>query len=268
MEELANDSKYSGVNFLLVNMSSLDDAEEYKDQLGINSCPIGHASAGGYGIRYIPHRTLIGKDGLVIKNYEGFQWSDIDKALAASGPSAGGEPSQAEAEEVAAAFSKIDANNDGTIDCEELSSALQELDPSRWDAGKAGELFAAADVDRDGKIDYAEFSAWLFSSEVGPIRRALSLAKYGEHGGVGLCVNGCGRKKFSKYKTCCTRCKGPGSQHAHDCEKKQKNMTGPAYVGMSKIIGESLLRSDGSRVGCAEALSGVKVLGILFTATW
>eukprot|EP00409_Alexandrium_fundyense_P003576 CAMPEP_0185909876 /NCGR_PEP_ID=MMETSP0196C-20130402/16053_1 /TAXON_ID=2932 /ORGANISM="Alexandrium fundyense, Strain CCMP1719" /LENGTH=47 /DNA_ID= /DNA_START= /DNA_END= /DNA_ORIENTATION= len=47
MEELASDSKYSGANFLLVNLSSLDDAEEYKDQLGINSCPIGHASAGG-----------------------------------------------------------------------------------------------------------------------------------------------------------------------------------------------------------------------------
>eukprot|EP00401_Gymnodinium_catenatum_P034125 CAMPEP_0117464734 /NCGR_PEP_ID=MMETSP0784-20121206/4258_1 /TAXON_ID=39447 /ORGANISM="" /LENGTH=74 /DNA_ID=CAMNT_0005258611 /DNA_START=123 /DNA_END=344 /DNA_ORIENTATION=+ len=74
MEELASDGNYAGVNFLLVNLSSLDEAEEYKSQKGIDSCPIGYASVDGYGIRYIPHKTLIGKDGVVIKNYEGFQW--------------------------------------------------------------------------------------------------------------------------------------------------------------------------------------------------
>ena len=59
-----------------------DEAKQYAEVKGLSKCPHGAAEAPSeYGVQYIPHKVLIGKDGKIIKNYEGFQWSDIDAAL-------------------------------------------------------------------------------------------------------------------------------------------------------------------------------------------
>ncbi|CAE8627587.1 unnamed protein product [Polarella glacialis] len=53
-----------------------------------SDCPHGAASVpAAYGIKFIPHRTLIGADGRVFKNFGfrgaiGFSWSVVDRALA------------------------------------------------------------------------------------------------------------------------------------------------------------------------------------------
>lgn len=92
MDELAADAKYEGnVNFLLINCESVDDAKAYAASKGLSgACPHGSGNSGRYFVRYIPHKCLIGKDGLVIKNYDGFTWGDIDDALAADGGGGGG----------------------------------------------------------------------------------------------------------------------------------------------------------------------------------
>lgn len=88
MEELAGDEKYkSKVNFLLLNLEGTEKAKEYASSKSLVGACI-HASCNtedtkDYGITKIPHKTLIGKDGKVFKNYENFQWSDIDVVLEA-----------------------------------------------------------------------------------------------------------------------------------------------------------------------------------------
>ena len=81
MDRLAGE--YAGkVNFLLLNLQGTNEAKEYAESKGLSKCPHGAAQAPSeYGVQYIPHKVLIGKDGNIIKNYEGFQWSDIDGAL-------------------------------------------------------------------------------------------------------------------------------------------------------------------------------------------
>ena len=38
-----------------------------------------------------------------------------------------------------------------------------------------------------------------------------------------LCVNGCGRRAFAPFPTCCTRCAGPGGGHSRDCAAKNES---------------------------------------------
>lgn len=82
MDRLAGE--YEGrVNFLLLNLQNTDQAKEYASAKGLTGkCPHGAAEVPGeYGVQYIPHKVLIGKDGVIVKNYEGVSWSDIDGLL-------------------------------------------------------------------------------------------------------------------------------------------------------------------------------------------
>lgn len=84
MDKLAADDKYAGkVNFLMVNLQGVEDAKKYQEMKSLTgACPHGASNAGNqYGVKYIPHKTLVGKDGVIIKNYEGFKWEDIDGAM-------------------------------------------------------------------------------------------------------------------------------------------------------------------------------------------
>lgn len=82
MEELAADAKYTGkVNFLLVNCTSAAEAQKYASMKNLSACPHGAGDGAAYGVRTIPHKVLIGKDGKVVKNGTGFEWSDIDAAM-------------------------------------------------------------------------------------------------------------------------------------------------------------------------------------------
>eukprot|EP00930_Biecheleria_cincta_P070828 TRINITY_DN58429_c0_g1_i1.p1 TRINITY_DN58429_c0_g1~~TRINITY_DN58429_c0_g1_i1.p1 ORF type:complete len:325 (-),score=49.55 TRINITY_DN58429_c0_g1_i1:494-1468(-) len=218
MEELAGDTKYKGrVNFFMINCQGIDDAKKYAHANGLNECPHGAGPVpGSYGVRYIPHKTLIGKDGKIIKNYEGFQWSDIDDALAASGGYAAIDDSAGrKAKHIAETFAKFDANGDGLIDRRELAVLLDKVGLSM----DVDEVINKADSDGNGRLDYAEFSAWICSADSGRLRRALGLASTGPDGGLPQCANFCGRAPFRHHKTCCTHCKGPKGPHAHACDK-------------------------------------------------
>jgi len=37
------------------------------------------------------------------------------------------------------------------------------------------------------------------------------------------CSKGCGRLPYSRFPTCCTRCKGPDGPHAHDCDRRDED---------------------------------------------
>lgn len=221
LEELVDDPKYAGrVNFLLINCQSVEQAKTYASQHGIRKAP--HCSGSipaDYDVRYIPHRTLIGKDGKVLKNYEGFQWSDIDTALFARADVADDASERTQtAVTISQAFAKFDINGDGLIDPKELVVVLEQLNVSggRIDS-LVKDVFRKADADRDGRLDYAEFTAWIYGADSGRVRRALGLASRGLDGGLAQCANMCGRAPFKHFKTCCTHCKGIDGPHAKSC---------------------------------------------------
>mmetsp|Transcript_22743 Transcript_22743/g.60033 ORF Transcript_22743/g.60033 Transcript_22743/m.60033 type:complete len:83 (+) Transcript_22743:206-454(+) len=82
MDKLADKYK-DKVNFLLINLDGVDKANQYAAEKGLSgACPHGAGKApDSYGIKYIPHKVLIGRDGQVVKNYDGFNWGDIDGQL-------------------------------------------------------------------------------------------------------------------------------------------------------------------------------------------
>jgi len=71
------------VNFLLINLKSLEDAEAYTEKQGLTG-PTIHgtgAAPSEYGLQYIPHKVLIDKDGLIVKNFDVSVPADIDALL-------------------------------------------------------------------------------------------------------------------------------------------------------------------------------------------
>jgi hypothetical protein len=75
------------VTFIVVNTKSIDDAKSYKSQKNLQSAKLNHATTGReafgpYGLKYIPHMCLIGKDGIVVKNFDNVDLSaDVPKLL-------------------------------------------------------------------------------------------------------------------------------------------------------------------------------------------
>ena len=86
MDELAEQHSEK-VTFIVVNTKSIDDAKSYKSQKNLQSAKLNHAAAGReafgpYGLKYIPHMCLIGKDGIVVKNFDNVDLSaDVPKLL-------------------------------------------------------------------------------------------------------------------------------------------------------------------------------------------
>lgn len=64
-------------------MSSLADAETYmKKQELPGNCLHGSGQAPKeYGIMYIPHKVIVGKDGIVVKNFDMKLPGDLDTLL-------------------------------------------------------------------------------------------------------------------------------------------------------------------------------------------
>mmetsp|Transcript_59722 Transcript_59722/g.129376 ORF Transcript_59722/g.129376 Transcript_59722/m.129376 type:complete len:86 (-) Transcript_59722:221-478(-) len=85
MDELAKDAKYADkVVFLLVNLGSVADAAKYVTMKGLtDACRHGASrQVDAYGIRYIPHKTLIDSKGTVVKNFDNVQLAkDVDSLL-------------------------------------------------------------------------------------------------------------------------------------------------------------------------------------------
>jgi hypothetical protein len=73
MDELA-EKHGDEVIFIMVNTRTMDDAKQYKSSKGLTSSKLLHAAnrpPAEYSLRKIPHKVVIGKDGLVKKNYAG-----------------------------------------------------------------------------------------------------------------------------------------------------------------------------------------------------
>ena len=82
MDKLANE--HENITFLLVNLKGVADGQAYKKDKGLSSPKLIHAAGrppNEYGLKYIPHKTVIGKDGKVIKNFEGVNLPTDVKSL-------------------------------------------------------------------------------------------------------------------------------------------------------------------------------------------
>lgn len=68
---------------MLVNTSSLKEAEEYNKKQGLaGNCIHGAAQPPKeYGLKYIPHKVLVDKEGNVVKNFHLDLPGDLDPLL-------------------------------------------------------------------------------------------------------------------------------------------------------------------------------------------
>lgn len=75
------------MNFVLVNLKSLEDADTYtKDKkLKGNAMHCTGSAPSEYGLMYIPHKVLVSADGLVVKNFQLDLQKDLDDLLATGG---------------------------------------------------------------------------------------------------------------------------------------------------------------------------------------
>lgn len=87
MDKLAADARYKGkVNFLLVNLRSMQDVEDYIQKQGLTGAAMHGAlktssAAGEYGLMYIPHKVIVDKTGIVARNFDLKLPVDIDSLL-------------------------------------------------------------------------------------------------------------------------------------------------------------------------------------------
>mmetsp|Transcript_52381 Transcript_52381/g.146956 ORF Transcript_52381/g.146956 Transcript_52381/m.146956 type:complete len:85 (+) Transcript_52381:156-410(+) len=83
MDKLA--TEFSGkATFLCVNTATVDDAKAYKAQKRLASPDLVHGAArppNEYGLKYIPHKVVIDREGKVVKNFDGVNLSKDVQAL-------------------------------------------------------------------------------------------------------------------------------------------------------------------------------------------
>lgn len=72
------------MNFVLCNLSSLKDAEQYSKQKGLEGAAMHGAGRPPkeYDIMYIPHKVLIDGEGKIVKNFDMKLPDDLDAVLA------------------------------------------------------------------------------------------------------------------------------------------------------------------------------------------
>lgn len=60
------------------------DGKAYKSDKGLSSSKLIHGAGrppNEYGLKYIPHKTIVGKDGTIIKNFDGVNLAADLKSL-------------------------------------------------------------------------------------------------------------------------------------------------------------------------------------------
>jgi hypothetical protein len=73
IDQIANDDKYRDkAIFILCNTRGTADAETYKSNKGLSDAVIhaGNRPPAEYGLKYIPHKVVIDKEGKVVKNFD------------------------------------------------------------------------------------------------------------------------------------------------------------------------------------------------------
>lgn len=81
---MAQDAKYRDrVVFLMVNVKGAEDAETYHKLQGLGGALLhgGARPPASYNLKLLPHKTIIGKDGKVLKNFDVQLPEDIDELL-------------------------------------------------------------------------------------------------------------------------------------------------------------------------------------------
>lgn len=71
-----------------------------------------------------------------------------------------------EIQELGVSFTKLDVNNDGVIEIEEIKNGLNSLNLDKQASNEVMELFQQMDADGSGKIDYTEFIAATLEKKV------------------------------------------------------------------------------------------------------
>lgn len=67
-----------------MNLGSVEEAEGYQQGKGLSGgCPHGASSAAArlYNINFIPHKVIIGKDGMIIKNDESASLEEVEALM-------------------------------------------------------------------------------------------------------------------------------------------------------------------------------------------
>jgi len=73
------------VVFVLINTRGIEDAKQYKVSKNLSSAKLIHAANRpheAYGLKYIPHKVVIGSDGKVVKNYDNVHLEEDIRSLA------------------------------------------------------------------------------------------------------------------------------------------------------------------------------------------
>jgi hypothetical protein len=75
----------------------------------------------------------------------------------------------------------------------------------------------------------------------------LQLMNKKQIGGNNLCRNGCGRKKFQKFFTCCSACKSSNGPHTNDCNTRNpSNPSNQSTVIKSKTFVLQIYGANGN----------------------
>lgn len=83
LDKLADDPRYKGkVDILLCNLASLNDGDTYAKTQSLkgHATPCSGRPPSQYGLKYIPHHTVIDRAGVVVKNAAG-GCSDLEATL-------------------------------------------------------------------------------------------------------------------------------------------------------------------------------------------
>mmetsp|Transcript_118082 Transcript_118082/g.252291 ORF Transcript_118082/g.252291 Transcript_118082/m.252291 type:complete len:84 (+) Transcript_118082:257-508(+) len=82
MDKLASEHK-NKATFILVNTRGIEDAASYKESKSLSDACVHGANRPPeeYGLKYIPHKTILDSSGKVLKNFEGVNLSEDIKGL-------------------------------------------------------------------------------------------------------------------------------------------------------------------------------------------
>eukprot|EP01052_Picozoa_sp_SAG31_P014284 SAG31_NODE_882_length_11260_cov_3.357104_2_plen_93_part_00 len=82
LDKAVRNPKFAGkLNILLVSLGGVEDARQFvASKKIVNLKPFAGRPPSDYGIRYIPHKVLIDKDGVVVENFQ-VSWHTVERII-------------------------------------------------------------------------------------------------------------------------------------------------------------------------------------------